>query len=75
MVSLSTAPVQDSTRAAQLQRQNLRIAIRQLERAELYLVAVDSIELDDEDFDASVQDLLRQLRGLQHHLARLRASA
>ena len=74
MVALSPASVQESSRIGQLRRRNLRIAIRQLERAELYLVAAESLELDDEGAEATVQDLLRQLRGLQHHLVRLRAA-
>jgi len=75
MVALSETQVQSSSRAEQLRRRNLRIAIRQLERAELYLVAVDSLELDDEGTEEGIQDLLRLLRGLQHHLVRLRATA
>jgi hypothetical protein len=75
MVALSETFVQSSNRAEQLRRRNLRIAIRQLERAELYLVAVDSLELDDEGTEEGIEDLLRLLRGLQHHLVRLRATA
>jgi hypothetical protein len=75
MVALSETFVQSSNRVEQLRRRNLRIAIRQLERAELYLVAVDSLELDDEGTEEGIEDLLRLLRGLQHHLVRLRASA
>ncbi len=38
----------------QQRRRNLRIAIRQLERAELYLVALYSLNLDDDSAEASV---------------------
>jgi hypothetical protein len=61
-------------RADQQRRRNLRIAIRQLERAELYLVALYSLDLDDRDTKASVEDLVQRLRALERHLVRQRAS-
>jgi hypothetical protein len=49
-------------------RRNLRIAIRQLERAELYLVALYSLDLEDKGAEAIVGELVQGIRGLQRHL-------
>ncbi|MGA7911265.1 MAG: hypothetical protein WB682_01915 [Candidatus Dormiibacterota bacterium] len=56
-------------------RRNLRIAIRQLERAELYLVALYSLDLAEEGVEGSVDDLIRDLRGLRQHLVRVKLKA
>jgi hypothetical protein len=56
-------------------RRNLRIAIRQLERAELYLVAFYSLDLGDEGIEGAVDDLVRDVRGLRQHLVRSRLNA
>lgn len=56
-------------------RRNLRIAIRQLERAELYLVALYSLDLAEEGVVGSVDDLIRDLRGLRQHLVRVKLKA
>jgi hypothetical protein len=47
------------TRTTNEQRQVLRAAIRQLERAEIYLAAVDYMDLDD----TASQRAVRKLRG------------
>jgi hypothetical protein len=59
----------------QQRRRNLRIAIRQLERAELYLVALYSLGLEDHDAEASVDDLLGRLRALERHLLQIKLTA
>jgi len=56
-------------------RRNLRIAIRQLERAELYLVALYSLDLAEEGVEEAVDDVVRDLRGLRQHLVRTRLKA
>ena len=58
----------------QQRRRNLRIAIRQLERAELYMVALYSLSLDDPDAEAAVDDLLGRLRSLERYLVQVRSS-
>ncbi len=55
-------------RQDQYHRRNLRIAIRQLELAELYLVALYSLDLDDRAAEASVDDLIGRMRSLQRYL-------
>lgn len=62
-------------RQDQHHRRNRRIAIRQLERAELYLVALYSLELDDRAAEASVDDLIGRLRSLRRHLMQLKLTA
>jgi hypothetical protein len=59
----------------QQHRHNLRIAIRQLERAELYLVALYSLHLEDRDAEATVDELIQRLRGLEQHLLQLKRTA
>jgi hypothetical protein len=59
-------------REDQQRRRNLRIAIRQLERAELYLVALYSLELDDRAAEESVDELIGQMRSLQRYLLQLK---
>jgi len=65
----------DSKRADAYRRRNLRIAIRQLERAELYLVALYSLDVDDFDAETDVDDLLSNLRSLHRRLLRLKLAA
>jgi len=62
-------------REDQFRRKNLRIAIRQLERAELYLVAVDSLDLEDDEAEKSVREMVEHLRGLRRYLSHKRSSA
>jgi len=59
-------------RQDQHRRRNLRIAIRQLERAEIYLVALYSLELDDRAAAASVDDVIGRIRSLQRYLVQLK---
>jgi hypothetical protein len=59
-------------REDQHRRRNLRIAIRQLERAELYLVALYSLEVNDRAAEASLDDLIGRLRSLQRYLLQLK---
>ncbi len=59
-------------REEQALRRNLRIAIKQLERAELYLVALYSLDLGEQGFEGVVDDLVRDVRGLRQHLVRSR---
>ena len=56
-------------------RRNLRIAIRQLERAELYLVALYSLDLGEEGVEGAVDDVIHDLRGLRQHLVRSKLKA
>lgn len=59
----------------QLRRRNLRIAIRQLERAELYIVALYSLNLEDREAEAHVDDLLGRMRSLRQYLLELKLTA
>jgi outer membrane PBP1 activator LpoA protein len=60
-------------REDQLLRKNLRIAIRQLERAELYLDAIDSLNLDDDEVDRTVRRIVGNLQALRRYLSTRRA--
>jgi len=62
-------------REARHRRRQLRIAIRQVERAELYLVALGSLGLDDSESRKRVQDLVQRLQALQRHFIELRDAA
>ena len=62
-------------RQEQHHRRNLRIAIRQLERAELYLVALYSLDLNDRAAEASVDDLIGRMRSLQRSLLQSKLTA
>ena len=62
-------------REDQQRRKNLRIAIRQVERAELYLAAVDSLNLEDDEAERSVREIVEHLRGLARYLSSKRAMA
>ena len=62
-----------SRRNANERRQVLRAAIRQLDRAEIYLAAVDYMDIDDRAAQRSVRQLRSDLNSLKGHLAELRA--
>ena len=49
----------------QYRRRNLRIAIRQLERAELYLVALYSLDMAEDGVESAVDNLIRDNPGLR----------
>jgi len=55
------------------QRRILRAAIRQLDRAEVYVAAVAFMQLDDRAAERSIRQLRADLDGLKRHLAELRA--
>jgi hypothetical protein len=55
------------------QRKVLRIAVRQLERADLYLGAVCALELSDEDAVLAIDGLRDDLEDLRRHLVDVRA--
>jgi hypothetical protein len=55
------------------QRQVLRAAIRQLDRAEIYLAAVSYMQLDDRAAERALRQLRADVDGLKRHLAALRA--
>jgi hypothetical protein len=59
----------------QHRRRNLRIAIPQLERAELYVVALYSLDLEDREAEANVNDLLGRLRSPRQYLLELKLTA
>jgi hypothetical protein len=56
-------------------RKNLRIAIRQLERAELYLNAVDALDLEDDQVEKHLREMVGQLRAMRRYLAERRQAA
>jgi hypothetical protein len=57
-----------SARTAKEQRLVLRAAMRQLERAEVYLAAVAYMELDDREAQRAVNQLRSDLDGLRRYL-------
>jgi hypothetical protein len=57
-----------STRTAREQRLVLRAAMRQLERAELYLAAVAYMELEDREAKRALNQLRTDLESLWRHL-------
>jgi hypothetical protein len=57
------------------QRQVLRAAIRQLDRADIYLAAVAYMQVDDRVAHRTVRQLRADLDGLKRHLAELRAGS
>ena len=59
----------------QERRRNLRIAIRQLERAELYLVALYSLRLNDREAEKGADRLIRDLRSLRRYMLELKLAA
>jgi len=60
------------SRSSQEERQVLRAAIRQLERADLYLGAVAVMGMADPDAGRAVRRLRADLEGLRQHLVALR---
>jgi hypothetical protein len=56
------------SRTSNERRQVLRAAIRQLERAEIYLAAVAHMELDDRASQRAVQKLRADIYSLRRHL-------
>jgi hypothetical protein len=61
------------TRSAGEQRHVLRAAIRQLERADMYLGAVGAMDLGDRAADRELMRLRNDLDALRRHLVELRA--
>jgi hypothetical protein len=57
------------------QRQVLRAAIRQVERAEIYLAAVQHMDLDDRAVERTIRQLRADLDALRRHLGEERAGA
>ena len=55
-------------RTANERRQALCTAIRQVERAEIYLAAVAYMDLDDRAAQRTVQKLRSEVRGLRRYL-------
>jgi hypothetical protein len=62
-----------SHRTEKERRQVLRAAIRQLDRAELYLAAVAYMEIDDRAAQREVGRLRSDIESLERHLSALRA--
>ena len=59
-------------RTSNEQRQVLRAAIRQLDRADVYFAAVAYMQIDDRAADRALTRLRTDLDGLKRHLAALR---
>jgi hypothetical protein len=74
-IAHSGPTAEERRRADSYQRKNLRIAIRQLERAELYLNAVDALDLEDDQVEKHVRDMVGRLRALRRYLAERRQTA
>jgi hypothetical protein len=62
------------TRTANESRQVLRAAIRQLERADLYLAAVGAMDLGDRQAARALNQVRTDLDALRRHLIDLRSS-
>ena len=60
-------------RSAGEQRRVLRTAIRQLERADLYVAAVASMEIGDWAAQRSIRQVRDDLESLRRHMSDLRA--
>jgi hypothetical protein len=60
------------TRSAKERRQVLRTAVRQLERADLYLAAVSYMELDDREAKRALSRLRTDLESLKRLLGERR---
>jgi len=63
-----------ATRRANESRQVLRTAVRQLERADLYLAAVGAIDIGDRQAARALNQLRSDLDALRRHLIDLRTS-
>jgi len=61
------------SRNANEQRQVLRAAIRQLERADIYLAAVAYMELDDREAERALNQLRTDLESLRRYIAERRS--
>jgi hypothetical protein len=59
-------------RSSSDRRQVLRAAIRQLERADVYLAAVAAMELDERGANRALLQLRADLDALRHHLIDVR---
>jgi hypothetical protein len=62
------------TRTASETRQVMRAAVRQLERADIYLAAVGSMGLGDRQAARALNQLRTDLDALRRHLIELRSS-
>jgi hypothetical protein len=62
-----------SQRTAGERRQVLRAAVRQVERADLYLAGVAHMDLDDRAAEQAVRRLRAELEALRRHLGEERA--
>ena len=62
-------------RTAGEQRRVLQAAIRQVDRAEIYLAAVAYMQLDDRPAQRSLRQMRADVDGLKRHLAELRAGS
>jgi hypothetical protein len=62
------------SRTANESRQVLRSAIRQLERADLYLAAVAAMDIGDRQAARALNQLRTDLDGVRRHLIDLRSS-
>jgi acyl-CoA reductase-like NAD-dependent aldehyde dehydrogenase len=62
-----------SRRTSNERRQVLRAAIRQLDRAEVYLAAVAYMDVDDRPAQRAVRQVRTDVESLKRHLAELRA--
>ena len=60
------------TRTAKEQRQVIRAAIRQLDRADIYLAAITYMQLDDREARRAVNLLRTNLEGLRLYLGERR---
>lgn len=63
-----------ATRKAGERRQVLRAAIRQLERAEIYLAAVAYMDVDDRQAERAVNQLRTDVESLRRYLVDIRGS-
>jgi len=61
------------TRTANERRHVLRAAIRQLERAEIYLAAVNYMELDDKEARRAVSKLRAEVESVRRYLSEKRS--
>jgi hypothetical protein len=56
------------TRTSKEQRQVIRAAIRQLERADIYLSAITYMQLDDREAQRAVNQVRTNVEGLRRYL-------
>ena len=63
------------TRTAKQRRGVLGAAMRQLERADLYLAAITSMELDDSEGSRALNQLRTNLESLRRYLSEARNQA